>query len=179
MAMKESHNSRRRRLIRTPNPILKSSDSGFQLHCVSNYTVGAFSANPDFLDCNIILPVVMRKCISPTFRSWGPVRQHIAVFHRNVDISSASAVAAWRGRRRVRGQGRARREALGVPLGEVWPNAGSSEAVRSENCRQFSDSVQLFAPGFCPMIVPHFLRNGGQIKMLLQRSRACPCNRFF
>ena len=67
-------------------------------------------------------------------------------------------MAAWRGRRRVHGQGRAPEAALGVPLGEVWPNAGSSEAVRSESCGKFSDSVQLFAPGRCPMLLPHFPR---------------------
>ena len=42
-----------------------------------------------------------------------------------------------RGHRRVRGQGCARQAALGVPLGELWPNAGSSEAVGSENCGIF------------------------------------------
>ena len=43
-------------------------------------------------------------------------------------------------------------------FGEVWPNVGSSEAVRSESWGKFSDSVQLFAPGRCPMLLPHFLR---------------------
>ena len=44
------------------------------------------------------------------------------------------AVVACGGRRRVRGQGCAPEAALGVPLGELWPNAGSSEVVWSENC---------------------------------------------
>ena len=61
-------------------------------------------------------------------------RQVLTASRASGDISlnqffSTRVVAAWRGRRRVHGQGRAPEAALGVPLGEVWPNAGSSEAV--------------------------------------------------
>ena len=62
----------------------------------------------------------------------------------------------WRGWRRVRGQGRAPEGALGVPLGEVWPNAGSSEAVRSESCGNFSDSVQLLRTRLLPNVTATF-----------------------
>ena len=37
-------------------------------------------------------------------------------------------------------------------LGEVWPNAGSSEAVRSESCGNFSDSVQLLRTRLLPNV---------------------------
>ena len=37
-------------------------------------------------------------------------------------------------------------------LGEVWPNAGSSEAVRSESCGKLSDSVQLLRTRLLPNV---------------------------
>ena len=58
---------------------------------------------------------------------------------------------ACRGHRRVRGQGCARQAALGVPLGELWPNAGSSEAVGSENCGK----VFGFQAAFCTRHLPN------------------------
>ena len=68
-----------------------------------------------------------------------------------MNLVSIAAGVACRGHRRVRGQGCAGQAALGVPLGELWPNAGSSEAVGSENCGKFFG----FQAAFCTRHLPN------------------------